>query len=94
MSAKQSKKGTSIRITLNLITLIGVLRIKELIENIKLILNWTLIALVINLLSLISLNHFLQAIYYLYPAIEYFVALILITTLKNLFNIYRTSGVI
>ena len=48
-----------IYITLNLITLISVLRIKELIENIKLILNWTLIALVIDLLSLISLNYFL-----------------------------------
>ena len=48
-----------IYITLNLITLIGVLRTKELIENIELILNWTLIALVIDLLSLISLNHFL-----------------------------------
>ena len=39
MSTKQSKKGTSIYIILNLIALIGVLRTKELIENIELILN-------------------------------------------------------
>ena len=48
-----------IYIILNLITLISVLRTKELLENIELILNWTLIALAIDLLSLISLNYFL-----------------------------------